>query len=126
MSAKVIHVREMADHPDAVYIGRRNNRARLKESPFANPFRIGGDVSRFDAIRLYLFWLTMGDGRPILTALPDLRDKPLACWCRRDGVAMTATNACHGDALVRLLDEFSDDELLMMALIPRPEERVKP
>ena len=64
------------------------------------------DSARAAAVESYRAWL-VGDladcrhpGSPegraaILAALPTLRGKPLACWCRVD-------QACHGDVLLSL------------------------
>jgi hypothetical protein len=49
--------------------------------------------------------------RPVLAALPALRGKPLACWCRHEGEVRTPANACHGDVLVELWETYTDAEL---------------
>ena len=120
VTARVVHVNDRIE--DAVYIGRANGRKRLEASPFANPFRVYG-ASPFTAgtdlasvIRMYRDFVTShSDGKRILTRLPELRGKPLACWCRHDGELKTEANACHGDVLIELLDLYTDDELRQMA-----------
>lgn len=113
MSARVVHVND--NIPGAVYIGRTNNRYRLAGSPFANPFRIGKYMSRAEAIEQYRLWLERRMAFLLYPKLPALRDKPLACWCRRDGEPRTEKNACHGDILAGLLERYTDDDLRAMA-----------
>jgi hypothetical protein len=103
---RVVHVKDNV--PGAVYIGRANGRAKLSGSPFQNPFRVDtlGRQGVIDHFRECLM------GSPgLLSRLPELRGKPLACWCRHDGEERTPQNACHGDVLVELLERYSDDEL---------------
>lgn len=84
--------------PFDVYIGRG--------SPLGNPythlkgktkaeFIVGTRDESIDAYEAYLI------ERPDLMALlPALRGKTLGCYCK--------PKRCHGDVLVRLLDQFSD------------------
>lgn len=96
---RVIHWRDREHAPGFVYVGRAAPRLGLPESPFANPFRIGPDGGRSDVIQRYRSWIL---GRPdLLYRLPELRGRPLACWC--------APEACHGDVLAALVDA---DEIL--------------
>jgi hypothetical protein len=60
----------------------------------------------------------MGKRRHLLAELPELRGKPLACWCRAEDDRLGADNTCHGDVLVGLLAWYSDDELRAMAVQP--------
>jgi hypothetical protein len=109
-TARVVHVKENVE--GAVYVGRALTALGLSGSPFGNPFRIGEHGDRAACIRLYREWLL---GSPALLArLPELRNKPLACWCRRDGRAWSPATACHGDVLIELLDRYTDDELRAM------------
>ena len=114
---RVIHVNDMPNHPDAVYIGRSMPRKGLKGSPWGNPYQIKNhrrpDARAF-VINLYRVELTTG-GKSQLARLPELRGKPLACWCRREGEERTAANACHGDVLKELLDTYTDEQLRAMA-----------
>lgn len=121
---RVVHINDNV--PGAVYIGRANSRKRLAASRFANPFRVYG-ASPFGAgtdlasvIRQFRQYLT-ADGE-LLTRLPELRGKPLACWCRHDGEERTDANACHGDVIVELLARYTDDELRAMARRERGTE----
>ena len=106
------HVVHVTDNiPDAVYIGRANGRARLAASPFANPFPLAmGD--RDTVLLRYRDYLRSSQrGVPVIRRLPELRGKPLACWCRHEAEKRTARNACHGDVPIELLNRYTDDEL---------------
>lgn len=111
-TTEVIHVAEMSHHPDAVYVGRRNNRFGLPESPFANPYRIGRDGDRETCIRKFAADLEdrlIHNRQETLDALLPLVGRPLACWCRRDGEEPTPENACHADAILAVIHaEFGE------------------
>jgi hypothetical protein len=78
-----------------VYIGRVNDRYGLKQSKWANPFRIGKDGTREEVIEKYKIWFA---GQPhLVNSLPELRGKTLGCWC--------APKACHGDFLAELANK---------------------
>lgn len=113
---RVVHVNDRV--PGAVYVGRAVSRRGITASPFRNPFWIvsetEGDtgLSREDAIAMFRVHMTLGEGRPMLSLLPELRNTPaLACWCRHDGEDRTPENECHADVLVELLNRYTDDEL---------------
>lgn len=111
----IIHVRDMVDHRDAVYVGRRNNRYGLAASPLANPYPISKSLSRAASLTAYRSWLEgllQGGFKP--EALIALRGKTLACWCRHAGEPRTDANACHADVIAELLERYSDDELRAM------------
>ncbi len=100
MNECIIHVRDRAQHPDAVYIGRANGRYRLKASVWANRYQIGIDGTREECIAQYRQWLL---AQPLLIArLPELRSQTLMCWCKPE--------ACHGDVLIQLLDELYPEQ----------------
>ncbi len=105
---KVIHVDDMANYPDAVYVGRAMPRRGLKASAFANPYKIGLDGDRNQVIAKYRYRaeVDLACGRITAHDLRRLVGKPLSCWCRRDGEERTADNACHGDEIIRLLREL--------------------
>lgn len=110
--SRVVHVNDQVE--GAVYIGRAVPRKGLKGSQWANPHQITADVNRFDAVGAFYRDL-MGLKRPMLALLPKLRDKPLACWCRHEDQEPTTETACHGDVLVGLLFEHTDEELMAMS-----------
>ena len=108
---RVVHVKDKV--PGAVYIGRANPRWHLAASPFANAYTIGKNGDRARVLHYYASDLYMYRNKPgdIMHLLPELRGKPLACWCRHDGEECTAENRCHGDILVEALNRYTDDEL---------------
>lgn len=85
MAIKIVHCcREKFD----IYIGRWNPRFPIK-SKWANPFIIGKDGDRAEVIKKYeKYLLSRSD---LLKALPELKDKVIACWC--------APKPCHGHIL---------------------------
>ena len=97
----VVHVRDM--RPGDIYIGRSAPRRGLTASPFANPFPIGEEHNRASVIAYFETWVrTSDDPKAVYMRehLEDLRGKRLACWCR-------PANRCHGDVLVKILNEGS-------------------
>ena len=99
MKSRVVHVAERI--PGAVYIGPRDARYGLPQSPFANPFTVEV-FGRRGAIELYRHHINdLVKHNPDM--LDELHDRPLACWCRHDGEAPRSWNACHGDVLIQLL-----------------------
>ena len=106
---RVIHVDNMPSHQDAVYIGLAAPQRGLERSFWSNPFVIGLDGDRQNVIRQYRAYIRYRLDRYPDTTCRELRalvGKPLACWCRHDGEARTADNACHGDVLVELIEEL--------------------
>lgn len=117
MSTRVVHVRDNVE--GAVYIGRAMSHLGLSVSPFRNPYRIGQDGGREACIQYYRDDLMKFTGHnSLLPRLPELRGKPLACWCRHDGEKRTRGKGCHGDVLVELLERYTDEELRAMAVEP--------
>lgn len=116
---RVIHVSEMDRFPDAVYIGRANGRKGLKASKWANPYKIGSTkysnerggeycapLSRMDVLDRYRKRIL--ETPDLLNALPELRGKSLACWCRHADELKGPHNLCHGDVLIGLLRKHDD------------------
>jgi hypothetical protein len=113
MITRVVHVN---DHvPGAIYIGRAVPRRKVAGSPWGNPFMSPWDT---DPIGKYHEYITEGAGRHLLAQLPELRDQALACWCVHDGDPIGDEDdwRCHGDVLVDLLNDYTDDELREMAV----------
>ncbi len=80
-----------------VYIGRAMNMGgwNLTASKWANPFPITSDCPRLVVLQKYETWIK---SKPeLLVALDELDGKVLGCWCK--------PQACHGDILIRLLEE---------------------
>jgi hypothetical protein len=115
MIGRIVHVNDRID--GAVYIGRAMPRQGLRASVFANAYRIGRDGDRAAVLAYYEDDLYTFAHRPsdVLHLLPELRGKPLACWCRHDGEVVTPENRCHGDLLLEALARFTDDDLRSMA-----------
>lgn len=70
---------------------------------FGNPFCVTDERSAAEAVMAFQTWLTVPGcdagmqerKQRILMALPDLRGKDLACWCKPG-------EACHADVLLEL------------------------
>jgi hypothetical protein len=89
---RVVHCQR---EPYDVYIGREMRRYGLKESRWANKFKIGRDGTRDEVIARYEQWVL---AQPeLVAALPELHGRVLGCWC--------APVPCHGDVLARLANE---------------------
>lgn len=102
--------------PDRIRLSRRkgwrlpeNAMSVARPGPFGNPFVVGRDGTSAECVTLYrhmlagYFALTSGPTieaqrqarQTVLDRLPELRGKPLACWCSLDG-------PCHADVLLEL------------------------
>ena len=80
----------------AVYVGRKMSRGRwnLPASKWANPFVMGRDAKTHEEIvAKYRAWLQQQP--ELMAALPELRDKDLACWC-------VPSWRCHAEVLLEL------------------------
>lgn len=92
MATTVVNI--MAKQPYDLYIGRAAPRQRLSGSKWANPFKIGVHGDRATVIEKYRQYVLSSPD--LMAALPELRDKVLACWCW--------PAACHGAVLADLAD----------------------
>lgn len=118
MTTRVIHCRDLPQHPDAIYIGRehagRGRGPSFKRSRWANPFT-WCEHGREQAVALFTRWIA-GDPeaaamlppgkwrRPSLEEIrAELRGRVLACWCH--------PQSCHGHLLARLADETPDGDV---------------
>jgi len=81
---KVVNIKSTYD----VYIGR--------PSKWGNPFSIGNDGTRKEVIEKYERYIR--SNRELMQDIPELRNKRLGCFCK--------PLACHGDILVKLLEEL--------------------
>lgn len=99
MTTTVVHMKrkdgEVVQDCD-VYIGRACNMGgwRLKKSEWHNPFFVK-EEGRQAALDKYEKHVRENEG--LMSKLETLRGKRLGCWC--------APDMCHGDVLVKLLDE---------------------
>ncbi len=68
-------------------------------SKWGNPFVIGKDGDREEVIKKYEEYIR---NKPeLLRDLHELKNKRLGCWCK-------PRYACHGDILVKLLEEENE------------------
>ena len=95
------NLKEWMDDPENIYIGRSGivfidgQRFPKIASIFANPFKGEDAYEKFDTyIRNRL------KKEPnLVNELLALRGKHLGCWC--------SPNKCHGDILLKLIEEYS-------------------
>lgn len=74
-----------------------------RSTPYGNPFAVTDERTAAEAVQAFRFWLLNGccgagmqDRKDVvLAALPRLRGKNLACWCK-------VGEACHADVLLEL------------------------
>lgn len=101
MSTRVVRIRrkdgKIATDCD-VYIGRKCTMGGwdLPQSKWHNPFSVRQCGSAEEACARYEKYIRTQPR--LLKSLDELRGKTLGCWCK--------PNACHGDVLVKLLDEM--------------------
>jgi hypothetical protein len=98
MGGKVINLTDKPRPDYDVYIGRRQwcGKELFEGSPWANYYSVerygrAGAIARYE--------LKIRNSPDLLARLPELEGKILACWCK--------PQACHGDVLLRLLEERS-------------------
>jgi hypothetical protein len=78
---------------------------------YGNPFKVTEDRSEAEAAMAFQIWLTVEGchaGIPerkaaLLAALPDLRGKNLACWCKLP--APGQPDICHAAVLLKIANE---------------------
>jgi hypothetical protein len=87
-----------------VYIGRYCDRGgwNLPQSKWHNPYKGEG------AILLYEQYIRSS---PLINDIEELRGKILGCWCR--------PSSCHGDVLVKILNERTPTPRIMTLNIIR-------
>lgn len=95
MSDTTIVNRKTGDKYD-VYIGRG--------SMWGNPFVIGKHGNRDEVISRYEDYIRQRED--LLARLSDLKGKRLGCYC--------APRKCHGDILIKLIDELEMQNNTMM------------
>jgi hypothetical protein len=98
MTTTVIHIKHTParwnTNPQYVYIGRANPWRGLPQSKWANPYHIGKDGTREEVIEKYTQHI---HDTGLATQVEELHDKILVCFCK--------PLACHGDVLIKLLEE---------------------
>lgn len=89
---------------DVVYIGRKINRGgwNLETSDFCNPYTVGTDMPRDEAISKYREYITSKiiEDASLKDKLLSYKGKKLACWC--------SPEACHGDVLCDIIGRIED------------------
>lgn len=112
VNVKVAHIRQHGyndlrmwmEDPNNLYIGRRGivfiqekdgTKARWPkhDSPWANPYKVGKEYTRDEAIAKYRSYILEKIQKGEVS-LHKLEGKTLGCWCKPD--------SCHGDVLVEL------------------------
>jgi hypothetical protein len=121
LNVKRISIKASPDHPDAIYIGRENRTYCLRQSPLANPYKIGKDGTREEVVKKYRQWLweEIQKGRKrenevwkelksILNDIKQLDSEDdytrLMCWCKED-------EKCHGDVVINCLNWMNENTL---------------
>lgn len=93
MKTRVVNI--SSKEPYDVYIGRFNRWKGLKQSPYANPFKVGKDGTREEVIGKFREWL-LAQPELVQRAKKELKGKVLGCWCKPD--------LCHGDVIAEIVD----------------------
>lgn len=107
MADQVVHILRLPEgvtREQVVYIGRADRWRKLPASIFANPFKISSTLTREEAIARYAQEVaTQPEIQAALRALTLEEDVIFACWC--------SPIPCHGDVLVRLREQWRDEEV---------------
>jgi len=70
----------------------------MRPGRWGNPFIIGKDGDRLEVIKKYEKWITTSpEAAGLRKQLPKMKGLALGCCCK--------PHPCHGDVLVRLIDE---------------------
>lgn len=82
----------------AEYMGRAMPKLGLKQSKFANPYKLSKDEPRGATIARYRVWLwsQIRSGKITLQDLLDLDGKDLVCFCKQPNKEV----ACHCDVIL--------------------------
>lgn len=100
---------EWIENPDHEYIGRAGvvfiNKERYpkKASIWANPYSVKKE-GREKCLELYEVWVRDKISKEGTDEIKKLKNKVLGCWCKPD--------RCHGDILVKILDEIEKNEII--------------
>jgi hypothetical protein len=103
---KYRNLKEWMEFADNEYIGRGgvvfigNKQFTYHGSKWGNPFKITKDCSRDECIRQFEVYIRDKiQAENLQEELLSLKGKALGCWCKPE--------ACHGDVLLRLIEEYS-------------------
>jgi hypothetical protein len=72
---------------------------KLSQSKWHNPFKLKDYNNDFDKV-LELYEHYIRNNKSLMNDLEELRSKTLGCWCKNK-----QSDKCHGDILLKLLDE---------------------
>lgn len=108
-----------------IYIGRRCTMGgwNLQESKWHNPFKVDEENTIHKVINdfyLYMKGSARFGGRNLMAELHELKGKVLGCWCKKKG-----NEPCHGDVLVKLLNEQIREERRNVRETKRKNEEAK-
>ena len=103
------NLKEWMSNENNSYIGRsgivfiKEKRFPTTSSIFANPYKVGRDGTRNEVIEKYELYIRdrIEKENDIKQALLNLKGKTLGCWCKPE--------ACHGDILLRLIEEYNEE-----------------
>lgn len=71
----------------------------LPQSKWANPFKVSDCESVEVAIAKFEAFVRADE--TLMSSLHELKGKVLGCWCKK-----TPTSPCHGDVLVKMVNEL--------------------
>jgi len=101
------NLKEELENPYNVYIGRKGivfidgERFPKKDSPFCNIYKVDENNDLEKVLIMYEKYIRnrLKNEPELVEQLKNLKGKNLYCWC--------APEKCHGDILVKLIDEYS-------------------
>ena len=104
---KHTNLREWMKDDENEYIGRAGvvfidkERYPKVSSQWANPFKIGKHGNREEVLEKYEKYIRckLQNDTALCESLIHMKGKKLGCWC--------APEPCHGNILLRLIEEFS-------------------
>ncbi|MDE2471097.1 MAG: DUF4326 domain-containing protein [Bradyrhizobium sp.] len=104
---RVWHINDSSRPADAVYIGRAMPRYGLECSCYGNPYRVGKDRTRDQAIDDFESMVCTHVLPRDPHWLDPLVGHDLVCWCAAKGHPLTADDplVCHGQVLLQLIRE---------------------
>lgn len=103
---KYDNLKEWCTDDNNVYIGRggivfiNKERYPKKGSIWANPYKISKTCDRDQCIELYEKYIDKIEKENLRDELLKLKGKNLGCWCPKN-------EKCHGNILVKLINNYS-------------------
>ena len=93
----IVNIRNVPTPAYDLYMGRENKWRNLPGSKWANPFFMKSESQRDEVCRRYKEYV-MKSRPDLIAALPELKNKRLACWC--------FPKRCHVMVLVEIMEEL--------------------